>query len=55
MRGFFAAFCCKFRTPSIWTLSPGFLRTLGEFLGAVDDQQLLVVEGSGRGRGGGVA
>ena len=37
---------CIFRTPSIWTLSPGFQRT---FWGALDDEEFFVVEGSGGG------
>ena len=37
---FFEAFCGIFQTPSIWTSSP-------DFFGALEGQQLLVVEGSG--------
>ena len=40
----FALFKGIFRTPSIWTLSPGFQRT---FWGALDDEEFFVIEGSG--------
>ena len=40
----FATVCGLFRTPFIWMLGPGVLRT---FWGALDGQQLVVVGGSG--------
>ena len=42
--GFLLFFKGIFRTPSIWTLSPGFHRT---FWGALDDGEFFVNEGSG--------
>ena len=41
--GGFAAFRGRFRTPSIWTMRT---QLSGDFLGALDGQHVLVIEGS---------